>query len=285
MNYFPFNRELVTNYVSDKGHFTITGLFITEVFKISTNEAGEFDPDEIINPQVLRPEYLMRERLDELNDSAFRHLSQNSWTHDQILHGLQVVRDYLWDYWESFIYFDPGEKESAFYTGSQAAALGPKSFKTWKNNSDPLYPFEWAEEGWFDGEHWKDKKPKSWLDIYALLSLWSIDESTMYLNSNDVFKAIAWLERASLSNFFFTVTDKMGKGGGDGKANTYDPLRHRVRAFAEELKSNGKWKSRRNTAMTIAPEIVEMSMKLGLNMSEQQAPITIDGWLKKMGFK
>jgi len=281
VNYFPFNRKLVIDYKVDDKHLSITGLFITEVLKTATNQAGELIPDEITNPQLLNPDYLMRGRLEELNQSAFRHLTEKKWGPDQIRNGLTVIRTYLWDYWTEFTnyYLEENETEDDFYTGSQAGNKGPKSFRTWMNNSDPIFPLEYAPDDWMDSTDWADKKPSSWLDIYALVSLWSVDEAIVYLNSNDVFKATVWQERASILNLFFTLKNPVGKPGAAGKAKTYDPLKELVR----ELVTVKNYPSRRNAAMSIAPAIVAKSKELNMYFSKDNAPLTIAKWLKEMG--
>lgn len=68
--------------------------------------------------------------------------------------------------------------------------------------------------------------------------------------------------------------------GGKKRDALYEPLRE----LAKDLVRNKNYKSRRNAAMSIAPEIIKRSKELGLNMSEAQAPITISDWLKDMGF-
>lgn len=295
VNYFPFDRELVTKFESDHGYLTITGQFITELVNFGINEDGELEDDlvdYVANPKYLRPDFLMRDRLDELHEDAFRHLAQNSWAPHEILYGLRVVRDRLWAYWTEFVESDSYESPNNFFTGSQAKELGPKSYRTWMTCSDPIFPIfsiKERNENWIKGPEWVDKKPKSWLDIYALVSLWSVDESIIYLNSNDVFKANVWQERATILNVFFAYESpgsfvRNGGKGGKNAAKRFDPLKERVKEFAEQLKSTGRWKSVRNTAITIAPEIVENSNKLGLNMSPQQAPLTIRDWLNEMGF-
>jgi hypothetical protein len=71
-----------------------------------------------------------------------------------------------------------------------------------------------------------------------------------------------------------------GQNGARGRDARYEPLREQTKRLAQE----GNFKSRRNAAMSIAPEIIKRSKELGLNMSEAQAPLTIAGWLKDMGF-
>lgn len=63
------------------------------------------------------------------------------------------------------------------------------------------------------------------------------------------------------------------------KKAKYQPLKE----LAAKLVKEKNFKSRRNAAITISPEIVAESKKLGISLSEQQAEITITNWLKEMG--
>lgn len=277
----------MTKYVSEKGQLSITGQFITELFNHGINEKGELDPDhvdEVANPQILRPDYLMRGRLEELNHSAFWHLANQSWSSDQILNGLKAVRAYLWTYWDEFIYLGPREMKSDFYTGAEANDVGPKSFRTWVNNSDPLFPLEYAPDDWFDSEEWADKKPSSWKEIYALVSLWLIDESVLYLNSNDVFKASVWLDRASISNLFFTFdtsgpANLIQKMGGQSRAKKYEPLKE----LLKEMVSAKEWPNRSEAARRITPAIIARGKELKVFLSETDPELRVYRWLTEMG--
>jgi hypothetical protein len=86
----------------------------------------------------------------------------------------------------------------------------------------------------------------------------------LYLSNNDSIKN-AFSERA--------------RKGADGRNAKYLPLKE----LAEKLVTTKNFKSRRNAAMKIKPEIVAESKKLNIPLSEAQAEITIIGWLKEMG--
>lgn len=77
-----------------------------------------------------------------------------------------------------------------------------------------------------------------------------------------------------------TSINSVATAGGKGRDALYEPLRDLANKLAQEK----NFKSRRNAAMSIAPQIINRSKELGLNMSEAQAPITISGWLKDKGF-
>lgn len=72
---------------------------------------------------------------------------------------------------------------------------------------------------------------------------------------------------------------EIGRLGAEGRGAKYQPLR--VLAF--KLVKARKWKSRRNAAKTIKPEILRKAKELEIPLSEDQAEITITGWLKKEG--
>lgn len=67
--------------------------------------------------------------------------------------------------------------------------------------------------------------------------------------------------------------------GAKARNAKYQPLKD----HAFNLVKNGKYKSRRNAAFSIAPEIIKLSKELRVPLSEQQAPITISGWLEENG--
>ncbi len=76
-----------------------------------------------------------------------------------------------------------------------------------------------------------------------------------------------------------SMSNAMAKSGAAGKKAKYQPLRN----LAEKLVREKNFKSRRNAAKTIMPEIIAESKKLNIFLSEDQAEITITGWLKEMG--
>jgi hypothetical protein len=69
------------------------------------------------------------------------------------------------------------------------------------------------------------------------------------------------------------------KKGAIAKKAKYQPLKD----LAKQLVNSRNYKSRRNAAKTIAPEIITESKKLGIDLSPDQAEITITNWLKEMG--
>lgn len=59
----------------------------------------------------------------------------------------------------------------------------------------------------------------------------------------------------------------------------YEPLKK----LAANLVNSRNFKSRRNAARTIMSEVVAESERLNINLSRDQAEITITGWLKELG--
>lgn len=76
-----------------------------------------------------------------------------------------------------------------------------------------------------------------------------------------------------------SMLNTMAKSGAAGKKAKYQPLKN----LAKRLVNEKNFKSRRNAAKTIMPEIIAESKKLSISLSEDQAEITITGWLKEMG--
>lgn len=71
----------------------------------------------------------------------------------------------------------------------------------------------------------------------------------------------------------------MGNHGAAGKKNLYKPLIARVIELV--LSKTPRYKSRRNAALSIKPEILGLAKQLSIPLSEQQAEATIGGWIKK----
>lgn len=71
----------------------------------------------------------------------------------------------------------------------------------------------------------------------------------------------------------------LARKGAQARSGRYQPLRDK----AIELANAKKFKSRRQAAISIAPEITELSKQLGIGLSEQQAEITITRWLQEQG--
>jgi hypothetical protein len=69
------------------------------------------------------------------------------------------------------------------------------------------------------------------------------------------------------------------KKGAIAKRAKYEPLKE----LAKKLVDEKNFKSRRQAAMIIAPQIIAESEKLNMSLSKTQAEITIASWLKEMG--
>lgn len=52
-------------------------------------------------------------------------------------------------------------------------------------------------EDWLDQEIWRVSKSWTWAEIEMILCIWMIDESAVYLNLNNPYKASVWLARAT----------------------------------------------------------------------------------------
>jgi len=76
-----------------------------------------------------------------------------------------------------------------------------------------------------------------------------------------------------------SIVSETGKKGGAAKKAKYLPLKE----LAKKLCNEKNFKSRRNAAITIMPEIIAESKRLGIALSTNQAENTITKWLKEMG--
>lgn len=72
-----------------------------------------------------------------------------------------------------------------------------------------------------------------------------------------------------------SAPQKLARAGGEGRANRYNALKLRV----FELYQAKRWKSPRDAAIAMEPEIIELSKKLGIPLSERQAWERIYKWL------
>jgi hypothetical protein len=73
-------------------------------------------------------------------------------------------------------------------------------------------------------------------------------------------------------------TKSLARKGAKSRSENYEPLR----MMARDLVSARSFKSRRNAAKTIAPDIIAEGKKIGVVLSEDQAELTISKWLKDM---
>lgn len=68
---------------------------------------------------------------------------------------------------------------------------------------------------------------------------------------------------------------KQGKLGAQGRSNIYQPLRE----YARQLATARKFPSKRNAAITIAPDVIAKAKELNIPFSENQAEISIAKWI------
>jgi len=72
-----------------------------------------------------------------------------------------------------------------------------------------------------------------------------------------------------------SAPQKLARAGGKGRSKRYDALKQRV----YELYEAKRWKSPRDAAIAMEPEIIELSKKLGIPLSDRQAWERIYKWL------
>lgn len=122
----------------------------------------------------------------------------------------------------------------------------------------------------------------------AVAALFCFDRAIASNSRNRFQVASDWLESADELYFYSSreqnrtekqIRREIAFKGGMAKKAKYKPLKE----LAEKLVNAKNFKSRRNAAKTIAPEIVTESEKLGIALSKDQAEITIYKWLKEMG--
>ncbi len=73
---------------------------------------------------------------------------------------------------------------------------------------------------------------------------------------------------------------QMARAGAKGRDNIYQPLRD----FARSEVKKRNFLSRRNAALTLKPEVLDLAKVLGVYLSEQQAERTITTWLSGITF-
>lgn len=289
MNNYPFNRKLLVDLSHPNYIVSITGQFITKI-GIRPDATKGYDPSfdfNAQNPQVYQPDYSIRYALEEKNGWLWDYLlDKNHRFVSQILRAAQVLREEIWSGWDEMC--EVAEDKCDYYTGIQAEKVGPKSLRTWIIYSEPDHVLEFAPPDWFLQKKWQVEVPWTWPEMYAILGLWMIDESTAWLNHGNVYKSATWLLRANDANHWRYYDDEssfeaskkwLASRGGQAKKELYRPLIN----FVIEKVNAKKYKSRRNAALCIAPEVLEKAKELGIPLSEQQAPLTIMSWLKREG--
>lgn len=74
-----------------------------------------------------------------------------------------------------------------------------------------------------------------------------------------------------------------GKAGADQRyGNAYDSVVQYAQRLARERRPKSGWPSRNEAVKAIREDVRKFSEKTWKRLTEQQAPITIHGWLKKM---
>lgn len=291
---YPFNRIVNTNFHQSKGVLSITGQQISEELNRGETE-DDIDSSvntETLNPQLFEVSYLMRMELEQVTDEMLYFLlRERKRTHEEILRSLQIIREVIWDYWDVMAGYEETvglSDPSKYFTGIQVEATYPHSYRVWSIYSDPFSAFEMLPDNWLEQKKWMLNSPLSWAEVYAVTSLWMVDEAAVYQNLNNPYKASTWLVRAVLSVRYSSESsdesfDKAKKSfaslGGLGKKEKYKPLKE----FVLQKVNSRHFPSRRNAAITLAPEVIQKARALGIGLSEHQAPITIASWLKEYG--
>lgn len=288
MNYYPLNRELVFDLDSDLYHLTISGQLIIDKLNIDSMQNFEerLNDDSYFltnNPCVLKEDYLIRNQLESLNTWLLEFLKFKKRTLKEIINAAEIIRDEIWT---SFNDWSNVANLDELYTGEQYEERYSYDYHTWQIYSDIFFPLEFVEDDWRTGEEWMTKNIWTYPEIYAVLSLWAIDEAVVYINKNNPIKSCVWLTRAIDYRFLTGEYNKQNdvsnnaRLGGNAKAAKYQPLKDLAKELVDK---RNKWSSRRNAAMTITPKILEEASRLNIALSKDQASITIQGWLKEMG--
>lgn len=122
--------------------------------------------------------------------------------------------------------------------------------------------------------------------IDTSLSAFEDARQSLLSDDNDPYFIIPYTAAVSIAGSVWgqlrgasSMSNAMAKSGAAGRKAKYQPLKN----LAEKLVREKNFKSRRNAAKIITPEIIAESKKLGIFLSEDQAEITITGWLKEMG--
>ena len=257
--------------------------FITEKFVRPSGVDFDLDFDyEAANPQIFEESYLMRYELENLSTQAQLFLfGEKKRSYEQVIRAAQIIREELWGGWEGMLEIEKMEGDKTNYNiGSNSKLNDSGSYRTWVIYSDPDQILECTPEDWFNQDKWKCCDNWTWYEVYAVMALWCIDESVVYLNSERVFQATTWLLRAQeYMRWTRSYEPSLARKGGIAKSKKYDPLKKLV----SDLVAKRKWPSRRNAAMTIAHEVIAASRQMNVPLSEMQAEVTIYGWLKEMG--
>lgn len=156
----------------------------------------------------LEPSSLVRIQLHYLQSTSFSYLNvTRKRALNDILRASQVIREVIWDRWDELFFFDAeredDEEHPSYFTGSQAEIIDLENYRDWLTYTDPLFivnDIECYLGNWLKAKIWKIDEPWTWPEIYALLSLWTIDESAVSLNMGNPYKAAIWLMRTNECN-------------------------------------------------------------------------------------
>lgn len=287
---YPFCRTVNSKFNQSENILSITGQLITEKFE--PRELSE--PSHVFetrNPQVLEISYLLRYELENIFSRSLSDLlEQKNRSIEDILRAATIVREMMWEQWEEMknLAYLEGDDCSHYFTGVDAEAFGTKSLRAWAIYSDPFGHLESAPKDWLEQKIWRVNTPYTWGEILLILSLWAVDESAVYLNRGNPYKASTWLVRA-IEYTYLAKEDQidllgaakksLASSGGIARRNKYQPLKD----FVLEKVKLKNYPSRRNAALSLAPEVINKARELNIGLSAQQAEITITNWLKQYG--
>ena len=152
MSFYPFNREINSFAEHKSGLFTITGQVIVESYHVGLSSDGKIDPEfdfDTANPQIFKPEFLIRSRMEVVYRNVFNYLLyRKNRSIPEILIAAKNIRNMFWESIDAVS--EISELPSDYYTGIQAGDLGPKSYRTWSIMSDPFMFLEISPENWLE---------------------------------------------------------------------------------------------------------------------------------------
>jgi hypothetical protein len=267
MTVHPFNRELLKEMPRSDDGLSVTGQFVIGSDPESNYEM-RFDAS-----------YILRNELESAQRRTIELLAKEGHKGQEILTAAKHLRDEYWSAIESIAEVVHGEDKLDYGVGAGAIPVVPEDFACWLIYAGPDGPLEVITTYYVEAlnDFLKPNKLWTWGDIFALVALWSIDESVAFVNLGQPYKAAAWGQWAQLYATFARdfkawsrgessedVLFKFSKEGLDKR----HAANRQVKAQALELYQAQKWRSQADAARRIAPLV-------------HRTELVVTGWIRE----
>ncbi len=254
MIHYPFNRAFTLLQNVTLGELTISGKHIIAKF-FEDAEKEEFHES-----------YPLRHELALMNRSVVASLKRNNRSTSEIIYAANTLKESFWWALDGIkASYDDEELSDEliedYNTGSTAPEKKNQNLRHWEIYSNPLNILEVLPDNWLNTvDLWGTKETCTWKEVYAVMTLLSVDESVDYISNGVPYKASSWAIRAGL---FIELSGLRFQDEKNSPLSAYSIEAADVRhAQNRAMKKKGidlylekKWSSRAEAARRISPQV------------------------------